>query len=122
MTVAYEKNPETPVTSARVWLKIYTKNPYGIFFFGPFPSDEAARKLEYRYESLLQSEGKQVVASFRILPTGPDDILDSCVMSHTRWLQLLMEDYLHKKVIYTQGDLSTVIEYHPGLTHGGNVC
>lgn len=112
MTILLEKMPMYRQSIPQYWIKIFTKHPYCIYFFGPFSSEEAAICANGQYEAQLQAQGKQVVACFCVSPTLSDEPLDSCVMGHNHWLQALMEDYLHMKVVYTREDSPTVLEHH----------
>lgn len=94
------------------WTKIYTKNPYCIFYLGPYASKEQAQNEQAQYIAQLESEGKTVVSCFHVLPASPNETLDSCALNHTHWLQDLMADQLHLKVTYTGKDKPTVLEHH----------
>ncbi|MGQ4646987.1 DUF1816 domain-containing protein [Lyngbya aestuarii] len=44
------------------WIKIITKNPYCIYYFGPFGSTEHAKAYQDGYLEDLQEEGAQIIA------------------------------------------------------------
>ena len=94
------------------WFKIYTQDPYCIYFFGPFASQEHANQELQPYLVQLEAQGRHIVCCFDYTPSTGEDTLDSCSMTHKYWLQSLMEDQLHKKVAYTHEKGSKLLEHH----------
>lgn len=84
----------TPSRSTKnYWMKVYLKDPYAVKVLGPYISLEDALAAQTR----LENEGQMVVSCFPLAPLSPP-IMPKSPMSHTQWLQGLMEDYLHVKV------------------------
>lgn len=101
MKVLQSNIPTNQRSTQEYWIKVYTKNPYSIQFLGPFSSPNEAQRAQDRYRQRLESQGQNIVSYFHLLtlshPVSPDS-----PMSHSQWLQSLMEDYLHVTIPYTR--------------------
>jgi hypothetical protein len=103
-TLTERKLSTTVSTSQELmwWTKLYTKNPFCIYYFGPFEQAEEARKSQYGYIEDLENEDATVVF-VKILQINPQDLTveyKNKNLSWAKWLHEMMQDTLMLKLIY----------------------
>ncbi len=82
------------------WTKIYTKEPFCIYYFGPFDRVEEANDSKFGYIEDLEHEGAQVVF-IKYLQLNPKNLtVDYKKLSWVRWFHEMMQDSLMLKVLY----------------------
>lgn len=92
----------SPSTSSRLkwWTKIYTINPFCIYYFGPFDQVEEAQISRLGYVKDLENEGGKVVF-VKFLQLNPQDLtIEYKNLGRVRWLHEMMQDSLMLKVAY----------------------
>jgi Domain of unknown function (DUF1816) len=83
------------------WTKIYTKDPFCIYYFGPFAQVEEADDSKFGYIEDLENEGAEVVF-IKNLQLNPTNLtLEYKNLSWVRWLHEMMQDSLMLKVLHT---------------------
>lgn len=80
------------------WTKIYTTNPFCIYYFGPFGRISEAEASGLDYIQDLEAEGAKVVF-VKLTQLVPQDLtLEFKNLSHVKWLHELMQDSLMVKL------------------------
>jgi Domain of unknown function (DUF1816) len=93
-----EENVSTS-TELMWWTKLYTKNPFCIYYFGPFAKIEDAENSRFGYIEDLEKEGSTIVF-LRFLQLNPQNLtVEYKNLSWVRWLHEMMQDSLMLKVI-----------------------
>lgn len=82
------------------WTKIYTINPFCIYYFGPFDQIEEAQNSRFGYVQDLEDEDSKIVY-IKYLRLNPQNLtVEYKNLSRVRWLHELMQDNLMLKVAY----------------------
>jgi hypothetical protein len=101
-SILLEKTLEENISTSNElmwWTKLYTKNPFCIYYFGPFDKVEDAKESRSGYIEDLENEGSTIVF-LRFLQLNPQDLtVEYKNLSWVRWLHEMMQDSLMLKVI-----------------------
>jgi Domain of unknown function (DUF1816) len=80
------------------WTKIYTINPFCIYYFGPFEEENNAQNSNFGYVEDLENEGTKVVF-VKLKYLIPEKLtVEFKNLSHVQWLHELMQDSLMLKL------------------------
>jgi hypothetical protein len=87
------------------WTKVYTTNPFCIYYFGPFDQMVDAQSSRFGYIEDLESEGAKVVF-VKLTQLIPQSLtVEFRNLSHVRWLHELMQDTLMLRLPYMSKEL-----------------
>lgn len=92
------EEPNLASTDLMWWTKIYTINPFCIYYFGPFDKENNAQDSNSGYIEDLENEGAKVVC-VKLKHLIPKKLtVEFKNLSHVQWLHELMQDYLMLKL------------------------
>ena len=106
------RNPQSHPQKTQYWIKVYTKNPFCIYFWGPFKQHDDALCEKELYVTHLLNQGKEVVTDFLLQPESCLGTVNSCTLSHQDWLLEMLQDELKINIPHGDIDASQIIERH----------